>query len=89
MRKCHIFTMYIVSHSLNCSDIFDFYLSINGTIWFLRVQPTTCDDKPVATLLMAFSRGCNAVLNLMQVSPGSPCNSDGYHSEPEVEIDSG
>lgn len=50
-----------------------------------RLQPTV-DDKPVATTLMAFSRGCSALLELMQINV-SPCHSDGYHSEPETEGD--
>lgn len=52
-----------------------------------RLQPVT-DDKPVAALLMAFSRGCGALLELMQL-PESPCGSDGYHSEPEQDSESG
>ncbi|KRT80500.1 hypothetical protein AMK59_8312, partial [Oryctes borbonicus] len=44
------------------------------------------DEKPVATLLMSFSRGCGAVLDLIQL-PESSNYSDGYHSEPEQETD--
>lgn len=38
---------------------------------------------------MSFSRGCAALLELMQNdgSGGSPCNSDGYHSETEPETE--
>ncbi|KAF5291153.1 hypothetical protein FQA39_LY14395 [Lamprigera yunnana] len=50
-----------------------------------RLQPID-EDKPVATLLMTFSRGCGALLELMQL-PESPCHSDGYHSESEQETD--
>ncbi|KAK9881742.1 hypothetical protein WA026_017263 [Henosepilachna vigintioctopunctata] len=45
------------------------------------------EQMPVATLLMSFSKGCGALLDLMQV-PESPCTSEGYHSEPESEFDS-
>lgn len=55
---------------------------------FFRLQPIS-DGKPVAAVLMSFSRGCGALLELMQI-PDSPCNSDtGYHSEPEAEADTG
>ncbi|KAF5307983.1 hypothetical protein FQR65_LT06551 [Abscondita terminalis] len=50
-----------------------------------RLQPID-EDKPLATLLMTFTRGCGALLELMQVSE-SPCHSDGYHSESEQETD--
>lgn len=67
-----------------------------------RVQPVP-EDKPVATVLMAFSRGCGALLELMQVTTlapstslsaslsttESPCHSDGYHSETETDIERG
>ncbi|CAG9862362.1 unnamed protein product [Phyllotreta striolata] len=47
------------------------------------------DDVPVATVLMSFTRGCSALLDLMQI-PHSPCHSDtGYHSETENEQDLG
>ncbi|KAL3270369.1 hypothetical protein HHI36_009415 [Cryptolaemus montrouzieri] len=46
------------------------------------------DQMPVATLLMSFSKGCGALLDLMQV-PESPCTSEGYHSEPESDFDNG
>ncbi|XP_017779345.1 PREDICTED: uncharacterized protein LOC108564744 [Nicrophorus vespilloides] len=46
------------------------------------------EDVPVASLLMSFSRGCGALLDLMRI-PESPCHSDGYHSEPEAEPDQG
>ncbi|CAH1115163.1 unnamed protein product [Psylliodes chrysocephalus] len=53
-----------------------------------RLQPVG-DDVPVATVLMSFSRGCGALLDLMQI-PHSPCHSDtGYHSETETEQDVG
>lgn len=55
---------------------------------YCRLQPVG-DEKPVAAVLMSFSRGCGALLELMQV-PDSPCHSDtGYHSEPETEAESG
>lgn len=54
---------------------------------YFRLQPVN-EEKPVATMLMAFSRGCGALLDLIQV-PDSPCHSDGYHSEPETETDRG
>ncbi|KAK5645491.1 hypothetical protein RI129_006791 [Pyrocoelia pectoralis] len=50
-----------------------------------RLQPID-ENKPVATLLMTFTKGCGALLDLMQVSE-SPCHSDGYHSESEQEVD--
>ncbi|GJQ85485.1 hypothetical protein Trydic_g23075 [Trypoxylus dichotomus] len=50
-----------------------------------RIYPAI-DEKPVATLLMSFSRGCGAVLDLMHL-PESSSHSDGYHSEPEQETD--
>ncbi|XP_044753467.1 uncharacterized protein LOC123312938 [Coccinella septempunctata] len=46
------------------------------------------EQIPVAKLLMSFSKGCGAVLDLMQTSE-SPCSSEGYHSEPESECDTG
>ncbi|XP_057654520.1 uncharacterized protein LOC130892860 [Diorhabda carinulata] len=53
-----------------------------------RLQPVP-EDIPVATVLMSFSRGCGALLDLMQI-PHSPCHSDtGYHSETENEQDIG
>ncbi|KAJ8985983.1 hypothetical protein NQ317_013867 [Molorchus minor] len=53
-----------------------------------RLQPVG-EDKPVATVLMCFSRGCGSLLELMQM-PESPCNSDtGYHSETEAEQEVG
>ncbi|KAJ8917874.1 hypothetical protein NQ315_010787 [Exocentrus adspersus] len=53
-----------------------------------RLQPIE-EDKPVATVLMSFSRGCGALLELMHAAE-SPCNSDtGYHSETETEQELG
>ncbi|EFA09543.2 uncharacterized protein LOC656542 [Tribolium castaneum] len=52
-----------------------------------RLHPS-CEEKPVAALLMAFARGCGALLELMQ-TPESPCSSDGYHSESEQDNDRG
>lgn len=52
-----------------------------------RLHPVD-EQIPVAKLLMSFSKGCGAVLELMQASE-SPCSSEGYHSEPESECDSG
>ncbi|XP_023029011.1 uncharacterized protein [Leptinotarsa decemlineata] len=53
-----------------------------------RLQPVG-EDIPVATILMSFSRGCGALLDLMQI-PHSPCHSDtGYHSETEVDQETG
>ncbi|VEN53299.1 unnamed protein product [Callosobruchus maculatus] len=49
-----------------------------------RLQPVS-EDLPVASILMSFSRGCGALLDLMQI-PHSPCYSDtGYHSETDAE----
>lgn len=43
----------------------------------------------MASLLMSFSRGCAALLELMrsESGPESPCSSDGYHSETEPEVE--
>jgi hypothetical protein len=52
-----------------------------------RLQPSS-EEKPVAAMLMAFARGCGALLEMVQ-APESPCTSDGYHSEPEADNDRG
>lgn len=57
---------------------------LNKSVYYVFRLQSVSDDKPVATLLMSFSRGCGALLDLMQL-PDSPCHSDGYHSEPEPE----
>nr|XP_022918602.1 uncharacterized protein LOC111427609 [Onthophagus taurus] len=52
----------------------------------LKRMHSVVEDRPVAQLLMCFSRACSSVLELMQL-PESPCHSDGYHSEPETDAD--
>lgn len=62
-----------------------------------RLDPqASIDKKPAAGLLMNFSRGCDAVLNMMgaidiQSTPSSPSGgsycSDGYHSDSDAAVD--
>ncbi|CAG9819262.1 unnamed protein product [Phaedon cochleariae] len=54
-----------------------------------RLQQVGREDVPVAAILMSFSKGCSALLDLMQI-PHSPCHSDtGYHSGAEQDQDVG
>lgn len=70
---------------MNVFTLCRIYSIIYGVL--IRLQPIS-DDKPVASLLMSFSRGCASLLQLMQnEDSNSPCSSDGYHSETEPETE--